>query len=357
MRGLPRRQILMVLAPAALLLGSPCRASSGGRFQVTGSQLDAGGGAELSGGRFRARGAAGQTALTAAGASEVLRGGRFQLRDGFYNPPKFTLQNSLSQTFGDPTGAVSVNLPAFSVSAPEFDLVFRQNPIENPLRIDPEKIRQAGRKLSANSALSQVLPGHLWEIDIMDEQGLHGQALSSLGSIAFRYQDSRGDGIVDGTNPPLRAKTLAPWILDENLAMWVKLPQSNVDQAGRRVAAPLRHLSVFAFIGGADISVDAAYAFPVPFRPHGPNAGTGPGQTGTLSSGITFTNLPSEGTIEIYTLSGQLVRRLELPPNLATPTLSWDVRNGAGETVASGVYLWRVISHGNSKTDRLMVIR
>jgi len=348
-----RRTLILAFLAA---LAPALRASSGGRYSLSISQQGGGGGSDLSGGSFRAQGALGEAFLPASEAF-VLRGRRFQVRDGFYNPPKFGLQNALGFTLSDPTGSVFVSLPPYAVASPTFEVAIRSNPLDRPLRADPGMIREANQKLSFNSPLSQVLPTHLWEIDVVDEEGFHGQALAGQGAISFRYRDMRGDGIVDGTNPPVRAKTLKPWILDEARALWVQLPDSSVDLGGRRVTAPLRHFSVFAFIGGLDTSVADAYAFPVPFRPHGPQAGSGPGQTGTLAAGITFTNLPSEGTIEIYTLAGQLAGKIEIPPNLAPATLAWDVRNSAGEPVASGVYLWRVVSHGNAKTDRLMIIR
>ena len=98
--------------------------------------------------------------------------------------------------------------------------------------------------------------------------------------------------------------------------------------------------------------------FPLPWRPHGPNAGTGPGQTGTDSGGITFSNLPSECDIKIYTVSGSLVRQLH-HSDLTGPVAQqvWDGNTSGGEHAASGVYLWRVESSADSKNGKLMVIR
>lgn len=52
---------------------------------------------------------------------------------------------------------------------------------------------------------------------------------------------------------------------------------------------------------------------------------------------VTFSNLPREITIKIFTLSGLLIRTLT--KNETTPFLRWDLQNEAGLRVASGMYL------------------
>jgi flagellar hook assembly protein FlgD len=111
-------------------------------------------------------------------------------------------------------------------------------------------------------------------------------------------------------------------------------------------------------MGSADADASNVYVFPLPWRPHGPDAGDGPGQTGTDAGGITFSNLPSECTIKIYTVSGHLVRALS-HSDLAGPVgqEKWDGNTSSGDHAASGVYLWRVESSADSKNGKLMVIR
>jgi flagellar hook assembly protein FlgD len=77
-----------------------------------------------------------------------------------------------------------------------------------------------------------------------------------------------------------------------------------------------------------------------------------------LAGGITFTNLPSESTIRIYTISGERVRTLrhsDMGGSIGQER--WDGRTDGGETVASGVYLWRVESNVDGKNGKLMIIR
>jgi flagellar hook assembly protein FlgD len=73
---------------------------------------------------------------------------------------------------------------------------------------------------------------------------------------------------------------------------------------------------------------------------------------------MTFTNLPPECSIRIYTIAGDLVREIQ-HSNLRGPQgqESWDVKTTHGDPVASGVYLWRVQSSIDAKNGKLMVIR
>lgn len=339
-----------ILALAAL---PPAAASAitGGNVIIESAPADSGGGAKLAGGIVELQGILGQWPLP-TGSTDSLAGGIMNLRLGFFNPPRFSLQDPLAYALSSNDGGLMMSLPVGVVGRPTFDVVLRRDPVSAPLAVDPAKILRANAKMQANNGpLAWARPSDVWELQFLDETGFFGGALAVPGEIRLTYLDADGDGIVDGTSPPLRVKTMNLWMFDENMELWVKAPNSRIDPAARTVSAPLNHLSVYALIGGADTAVADVYAFPVPFRPHGPNAGTGAGQTGTEAAGITFTNLPSEGAIEIYTVDGGLVRRLDIPANLAPARLSWDAK------AASGVYVWRVVSGGNSKTGRLMVIR
>lgn len=62
---------------------------------------------------------------------------------------------------------------------------------------------------------------------------------------------------------------------------------------------------------------------------------------------VTFSNLPSEVTVKIYSLSGALIRTLTQENKLdgaASPYLRWDLQNEAGLRVASGMYIAIVTS-------------
>jgi flagellar hook assembly protein FlgD len=113
-------------------------------------------------------------------------------------------------------------------------------------------------------------------------------------------------------------------------------------------------------MGSADGSAADSYVFPNPWRPHGPKAGDGAGQSGTEAGGMTFTNLPSECTIKIYSLSGGLVRQIrhsDIGSQAGQGQEIWDGKTAHGDTAASGVYFWRVESSVDGKNGKLMIIR
>ena len=72
-------------------------------------------------------------------------------------------------------------------------------------------------------------------------------------------------------------------------------------------------------------------------------------------NGVTFTRLTMDADIYVYTISGELVRRMEKTGNI--DSIGWDLRNGVGAKVASGVYLYFIKAEGISKKGKMIVIR
>lgn len=153
------------------------------------------------------------------------------------------------------------------------------------------------------------------------------------------------------TEKRLKASNLSVWLLDETRKLWVKQTGAALDTVSRAVSLPVKHFSSYALMGLPDNDLNPVYAFPVPFRPNaGDRARYGSWDPTDL---ITFTNLPASGNIRIYTISGSLVRKLDI----TGPQEKWDVRNSAGEIVASGVYLWEVTVGSERKTGKLVIIK
>jgi hypothetical protein len=101
-----------------------------------------------------------------------------------------------------------------------------------------------------------------------------------------------------------------------------------------------------------NLDVEDVIAAPVPWIPE-----SGRPETGDLTSGITFRNLPQDGLVKVFTISGSLVWEKELMSFNNPSGLSWDGRNSNGEYVSSGVYLWMVKSDNGVKTGKIIVIR
>lgn len=194
----------------------------------------------------------------------------------------------------------------------------------------------------------------LWSIHAVDTDGNPLGQLKKAATLTLPYPDVDGDGVVDGTTPPVHASTLSLWWLDETNNLWVRLSNPTVNTTARTVSAPIWHFSVFTLMGAPVINAGEPYAYPVPFRPKGPNAGAGAGKTGTEAGGIKFTNVPSNGTIRIFTLNGGLVRELAI--GNANP-LNWDVKGDSGEEVGTGTYIYVIEGLNVKKTGKLTVIR
>lgn len=329
--------------------------SSGGDYQLDESAIDNGGGAYASGGGYLSKGSLAQVNLpdNAGGAT----GGVYSSQAGFYDPPHITYQSALATNFNSDSGEFSVTIPPASIDKEAFDITLNKDPLGKPLNVDPGIITSASDKMVFNEGgWSQLSLDSLVEVSIFDSQGYYMKPLSNRGLLTLRYKDADNDGILDGSNPPVRVDTLNTWVLDEVTNSWVRVPVAGVDKVQKTMSVYFSRPGVYALIGALDQSVSNVKAYPVPFRPYGPQAGTGQGQTGSDAQGITFENIPQSGKIELYTLDGRLVKSIVIPDNLVTQKLAWDVKNSAGQKAASGVYIWRVVSGSNAKTGKLMVI-
>ena len=71
---------------------------------------------------------------------------------------------------------------------------------------------------------------------------------------------------------------------------------------------------------------------------------------------IHFINLPAQARILIYTSSGDLVREIEHSDTVRDFAV-WDLKNGSGQDVSSGIYMYRVVSGAFARQNRLVVIR
>jgi hypothetical protein len=75
---------------------------------------------------------------------------------------------------------------------------------------------------------------------------------------------------------------------------------------------------------------------------------------------IHFINLPDTATITIYSLDGDLIRRIHHPdPYLTTysSVVGWDLITRNTQAVVSGIYIWKVDSKLGSQTGKLVIIK
>lgn len=103
---------------------------------------------------------------------------------------------------------------------------------------------------------------------------------------------------------------------------------------------------IVAAVRPASDDLSAAHAYPVPFIPS-------QGHTE-----IVFTRLTAKVTIKIWSLSGELVKTI-IKDDAGDDRVRWTpVVNDAGQSVASGVYVWTMTdSSGHKAIGKLMVIK
>jgi len=117
----------------------------------------------------------------------------------------------------------------------------------------------------------------------------------------------------------------------------------NLNHKLRNLAGPSEPTS------GPTANLEKVLAVPNPYR--GSEVWDQPGQ-----SEVHFINLPSQAKIKIYTAAGDLVRELSHSDKVRDFE-RWDLKNGAGQSVASGIYMYRVESGLFHFQSRLVVIR
>lgn len=90
-------------------------------------------------------------------------------------------------------------------------------------------------------------------------------------------------------------------------------------------------------------AVKGVNVFPIPFKVNDASSG----------DGIYFTNLGSKAHLSIYNLLGDLVWQKDI----RGPVFKWDVKNGNGHQVHSGLYLYRLKTDGKTYHGKLIIIR
>ena len=155
-------------------------------------------------------------------------------------------------------------------------------------------------------------------------------------SLSLYYQDADADGNIDGADPAVPGDVLEVYWLDQDNKLWVRITGSISDTDLKSVTAPVSHFSMFSLLGSGTSDLSSAYAFPVPYKP-------------ALHQDITFTDLSPACTIKVFTLSGELIKRIE---HSGGSQEKWeDIDAG------SGVYLYFIENDRDSKKGKLMIIR
>jgi len=144
----------------------------------------------------------------------------------------------------------------------------------------------------------------------------------------------------------------SPWLAGMYVVGMEKADPNVFYAAGDTLKIPLasypyvNDIFTFATQKGGDLTTDQKKAlfdkvnvYPNPLFAYNPQAS----YSGNTPDNpyVTFTNLPTDVTIKIFSLSGLLVRTLSTNDKSSptSPFLKWDLNNGEGLRVASGMYL------------------
>jgi hypothetical protein len=149
----------------------------------------------------------------------------------------------------------------------------------------------------------------------------------------YLYSVTTFDAVVDGTVFPYRITEF-----ENNLPADVARGQPIFPGPEARVSVPLL----------AQVKV-----VPNPYNPAG-NYGQ---QVFPGDPRVRFVNLPSEATIRIFTVAGDLVRVLEKDENSAVDALDWDLTNKDQEPVAAGIYIFLAEAGNETKMGRFVIAR
>lgn len=190
-----------------------------------------------------------------------------------------------------------------------------------------------------------VRPDATLRIDLFDESGImttgHAQQNAIVVTLddnttsrvdvtsSFRYAaDSYQAGMASFQLPNLaqghhRIKVSAA----DNLA-------SGFTAAQHRSSATIE----FDVVQSASLSISKVYLFPDPIR------STGPGAGGTFVIDAPGDSLNT--LLRLYTVSGRLIRQFRVFGGLGQVQVPWDGRDGDGDPLANGVYLFKVFVYG-----------
>ncbi|MBI3299124.1 MAG: fibronectin type III domain-containing protein [Elusimicrobia bacterium] len=224
-------------------------------------------------------------------------------------------------------------------------ILISSSPLTVPIEISPQILSDG---IASPPTGQTLVPGSIFEIVATVSGNIFTGNLGSTVTLAIPYPDADSNGLVDGTFPPIPAQNLKVYTLNPAVTRWEALP-SSVDTANRRVLGLTSHFSIFALFGPTGIkpNTDQVRVYPRPWRP-----GSG-GKFDSVAfaghTGLAIDNLPSSGSVRIFTLSGELVRDIGFGASNAG-TLIWNGLNHAGLRTASGVYFALVRGDDGSQT-------
>jgi len=248
------------------------------------------------------------------------------------------------------TAIVSLQKDTFSG---DYYVVGSTDPVNSPLLIPSGKIQKANQTMLHNYGVSARIYSAV-ELAFFDGNG-EILSLSGKGNLSARFKYESEGGLVQNLSFPVKEERLALFYLNEKTSNWVRMPGARQDKNSKTIecefSASMNFPALLAVMALPDYDLTMAHAYPVPWIPN-----DGKPETGNRSDGITFTDLSSRGTIEIFTVSGEKVSELNFN-EADMAKITWNGKNASGKTVASGAYIYLIKNERQKKTGKLVVIK
>ena len=129
-----------------------------------------------------------------------------------------------------------------------------------------------------------------------------------------------------------------PYKLDENLRLWVRIPE--YDYVSGRIRIKVKTLSYFVLVSEGKFSLSEIKCYPNP-----------------ATDLVTFDGLSSDTRINIYTIYGKKVKSKKFLSDGTNYKLTFDLKD-----LSSGLYFWEAISYEGAeirdrKVGRLVIVR
>ena len=202
-----------------------------------------------------------------------------------------------------------------------------------------EKRRGAGLGAEHHYPLSSMM------FEIFAENSFGKILKGELGNNVFFsivYLDQDNDGVIDGSNPQIKAKSLEFYRLDETKGEFVRLEGTRIDPIQKTVSVAVNHFSIFAVMSSIQAEISQVRMGPNPWEV-------------SKYSYLTLDYLPLGSEIDVYRVTGQ--KAASLKANESSGILKWNGANEDGEPLGSGVYFLEMRHEGSKKRIPLTLIR
>lgn len=168
--------------------------------------------------------------------------------------------------------------------------------------------------------------------------------------------------LITFTKPQILSKGSEICCLNESSKNWDVLDNSSYSTNYDTISSVMTHFSTYClFLRGIKIepNLSKVVIYPNPFKPNDGDWRTGVEFNGDYSinnkTGIHIAGLTENSVVEIYTISGRLVKKLT--PLRFYGAAIWDAKTTEGSSVSSGIYIAVIKDNGNVTVEKIMVIR